>query len=131
MPCAGPLPSRRHTRPRTESRVVTRKDWSLSASCVLFAKISRSGPLWTGLKFSLRLNLSSSVNVFNQEKKNLFISYSAFHNYAETRQKIMCLVVFVLSCGLAGFARMHHYSMPASSIPTLPARIFLMHLGIN
>src|SRR6266702_4350079 len=29
--------------------------------------------------------------------------------YAETK-KIVCLVVFILSCGLAGFTRMHHYS---------------------
>ena len=42
-------------------------------SCVLFAEISQSSPLWTGHKFSLRLNLSSLVNVFNQEKKNCLL----------------------------------------------------------
>src|SRR6266702_599009 len=43
-------------------------------SCILFTKISWSSPLWTSLKFSLCLNLSSSlVNVFNQEKKNCLL----------------------------------------------------------
>src|SRR6266702_3238145 len=54
-------------------------------SCVLFARISRSGPRWTGHKFSLRpnthfhclleqrisrllANVIYSVNLFNQEK---------------------------------------------------------------
>ena len=59
-------------------------------SCVLFARISRSGPRWTGHKFSLRpnthfhclleqrisqllANVIYSVNLFNQEK-NISIS---------------------------------------------------------
>ena len=50
MPCAGPLPFRRHTRPRTESRVVTHKEWQrLVQVCQRWRQIIYASPRYLEL----------------------------------------------------------------------------------
>ena len=48
-------------------------------------------------------------------------------------KKFMCLVMFILSCGLAGFTHMDtsQYCIPVPIYPALLAQILLMHLAIN